>query len=331
VIAKSFALTGQETPTAGQSESLTSVNNFINFCALTLSTKPITNGLQTKTGSCNVTPMGIIAATTNMPSTKFVFPTNFGAVQANAPFTIQVAVKNIQLGTFTNAQLKYYAAPQTVNAQGNIIGHTHVTVEKLTSLDQTTPMDPNVFAFFKGINTPQDGSGVATADVTAGLPAGDYRLCTINSSANHQPVLVAVAQHGWLDDCVYVRIDIYFYHCAPCADDLTCSSPPPLTASPPRPRLSQPAPCRPPRPCLAPLLPPPPRPLLLRLRPPSPPPPPCLRPPSPVRAAPRPSLPPPPAPPLPLPPCRLLLPPRPPLRAARVARAALPPRLLPLP
>lgn len=47
-------------------------------------------------------------------------------------------------------------------------------------------------------------NGVLTADVTAGLPAGAYRLCSINSSSNHQPVIVAVAQHGSLDDCVYV-------------------------------------------------------------------------------------------------------------------------------
>ena len=29
-------------------------------------------------------------------------------------------------------------------------------------------------------------------------------MCSINSSANHQPAIVAVAQHGSLDDCSYV-------------------------------------------------------------------------------------------------------------------------------
>lgn len=47
-------------------------------------------------------------------------------------------------------------------------------------------------------------NGVLTADVTAGLPAGTYRLASINTAANHQPALVAVAQHGALDDMVYV-------------------------------------------------------------------------------------------------------------------------------
>lgn len=204
VVATGFASNGQETPTAGQSASLTSTNNFINFCATTK--LPITNGQQVKTGSCNPAPMGIIAATTNMPSSKFVFPKNTDtSIQPNTAFTIQMAIKNIQTGTFVNAQANYYSAPQQVNAQGQIIGHTHVVIEKLNSLDQTTPTDPNVFAFFKGINGAAQ-NGIVTADVTAGLPAGTYKISSINAAANHQPVLVAVAQHGSLDDVAYFTV-----------------------------------------------------------------------------------------------------------------------------
>ncbi|THH12828.1 hypothetical protein EW146_g7322 [Bondarzewia mesenterica] len=205
VLATGFESNGQETPTAGQSASLTSSNNFINFCA-TVPGKPITNGQQIKTGSCNPAPMGIIAATTNMPSSKFVFPKNTDtSLQANTAFTIQMAIQNIQTGTFTNAQANYYSAPQQVNAQGSIIGHTHVVIEALTSLDQTTPTNPNVFAFFKGINEAAS-NGIVTADVTSGLPAGVYKISSINAAANHQPVLVAVAQHGSLDDVAYFTV-----------------------------------------------------------------------------------------------------------------------------
>ena len=49
--------------------------------------------------------------------------------------------------------------------------------------------------------------GILTADVTAGLPAGAYRLCSINTAANHQPAIVPIAQHGSLDDCVYVCLN----------------------------------------------------------------------------------------------------------------------------
>ncbi|KAL5498247.1 hypothetical protein ACEPAH_2387 [Sanghuangporus vaninii] len=203
VIATGFASDGQEVPAEGQVASLTSTNNFINFC-LTVN-KPITNGQQIKTGSCNPAPMGVIAATTNMPSSKFQFPKNSDTISANQAFTIKMAINNIETGNFVNAQSNYYSAPQQVNAQGNIIGHSHVVIEQLDSLDQTTVTDPTKFAFFKGINGAAV-NGVVTADVTDGLPAGVYRMASINAAANHQPVLVAVAQHGSLDDMVYFTV-----------------------------------------------------------------------------------------------------------------------------
>ncbi|KAL5525192.1 hypothetical protein ACEPAF_9061 [Sanghuangporus sanghuang] len=204
VIATGFASDGQEVPTEGQVASLTSTNNFINFC-LTVN-KPITNGQQITTGSCNPAPIGVIAATTNMPSSKFQSPKNGDTIQANQAFTIQMAINNIETGNFVNAQSNYYSAPQQVNAQGNIIGHSHVVIEQLDSLDQTTVTDPTKFAFFKGINGAAV-NGVVTADVTDGLPAGVYRMASINAAANHQPVLVAVAQHGSLDDMVYFTVE----------------------------------------------------------------------------------------------------------------------------
>ncbi|GBE87087.1 hypothetical protein SCP_1003340 [Sparassis crispa] len=201
VIATGFEDNGQDVPAAGQVASLTSSNNFINFCA-TVPQLPITNGQQITTGSCNPAPMGIIAATTNMPSAKFVFPANGATIPANQNFTIQMAVSNFDTGFFVNAEKNYFAGPQVVNSAGNIQGHSHVVIEKLTSLNQTTPTQPTIFAFFKGMNEAAQ-NGVLTATVTNGLPAGDYRLASINSAANHQPVLVAIAQHGTLDDMIY--------------------------------------------------------------------------------------------------------------------------------
>ncbi|KAH8101519.1 hypothetical protein BXZ70DRAFT_99455 [Cristinia sonorae] len=204
VIATGFANDGQDVPTAGQVASLTSTNNFINFC-LTKPDLPITNGLQIKTGSCNPAPMGVIAATTNMPSSKFQFPKNGDTIKSNTPFTIKMAISHLETGFFVNANENYFAAPQFTNAAGDIQGHSHVVVELLTALDQSTPTDPTHFAFFKGLNG-KAVNGVLTVDVTDGLPAGAYRLASINTAANHQPVLVAVAQHGSVDDMVYFTI-----------------------------------------------------------------------------------------------------------------------------
>ncbi|TFY76578.1 hypothetical protein EWM64_g7436 [Hericium alpestre] len=204
VVATGFAQDGQAQQVAGQVASLTSTNNFINFCA-TVPNMPITNGQQIKTGSCNPAPMGVIASTSNIPSSKFTNPKNMDNLPANQKFTISMAVSNLQMGNFVNANTNYYSAPQQLNAQGDIIGHTHVVIEKLDSLAQTTPTNPLNFAFFKGVNTAAV-NGAVTADVDSGLPAGTYRLASINAAANHQPVLVAVAQHGTLDDMVYFTV-----------------------------------------------------------------------------------------------------------------------------
>jgi hypothetical protein len=214
VIATGFENNGQDVPEAGQVASLTSSNNFINFC-LTVPNLPITNGKQITTGSCNPAPMGAIPSTDNMPSAKFQIPTNGQTLPANTPFTITMAIANMQTGAFVNAEANYFAAPQQLNAQGQIVGHSHVVVESLSALDQTTPTDPRKFAFFKGLNAAAV-NGVLTADVTAGLPAGFYKVSSINTAANHQPALVPIAQHGSLDDAVYVwNFKLPFIHFVP--------------------------------------------------------------------------------------------------------------------
>jgi len=206
VIATGFEQNGQATQEPGQVASLTSSNNFINFCATV--SEPLTNGQQIKTGSCNPAPMGQIAATTNMPTAKFNNPVNFGKVPANQNFTISMGIKNLKTGNFVNADTNYYSAPQQIDqGSNNIVGHSHFTIQAVSSFTSTDILDANTFAFFKGINTPADGNGNVNTVVAGGLPKGFYRLSSINTAANHQPCLVAVAQHGSLDDTIYFQAD----------------------------------------------------------------------------------------------------------------------------
>ena len=94
-----------------------------------------------------------------------------------------------------------YAAPQQVK-NGKVVGHTHVTVQDLgRSLTPKRPLDPTRFVFFEGFNDLGDGKDRLSATVTGGLPAGNYRVCTMVSSSNHQPVLMPVALRGAQDDC----------------------------------------------------------------------------------------------------------------------------------
>lgn len=102
-----------------------------------------------------------------------------------------------------NAESNFFSAPQTVDNSGNIVGHSHIVIQNVNSLTDTTVPDATDFAFFQGLNSAAQ-NGVLSATVNGGLGVGTYRMATINSAANHQPVLVAVAQHGSLDDVIYV-------------------------------------------------------------------------------------------------------------------------------
>lgn len=99
-----------------------------------------------------------------MPSSKFVFPANGAQIQAGKTFTIQMAVNHLTTGNFVNAASSesiphivpqplltlrdkdYFSAPQQVDNSGDIVGHSHVVIEKLSSLGQTAVTNPSKFA-----------------------------------------------------------------------------------------------------------------------------------------------------------------------------------------
>lgn len=151
--------------------------------------------------------MGKIPATTNMVSTVITNPKLNDNLDELTTFNVTLNVANLDLGTFTNATSTYYSAPQDLQNDGNIIGHTHVTIQDVgNSFQFTTPLDATQFVFFKGINDAGNGQGTVTTAVTGGLPAGNYRVCSMSSSANHQPVLMPIAQRGAQDDCRYFTV-----------------------------------------------------------------------------------------------------------------------------
>jgi transcription initiation factor TFIID subunit 15 len=153
--------------------------------------------------------MGDIPAQSKMVSTVILSPKPGENVPATKPLTIRVHVTNFETGKFTQPYGTYYTAPQQVSAEGLVQGHVHVTVQNMGgSFTPTQPLDASKFVFFKGINDIGDGKGQLSTTIPDGLPAGYYRVCTMVSAQNHQPVLMPVAQRGAQDDCTKFSVGI---------------------------------------------------------------------------------------------------------------------------
>ena len=149
--------------------------------------------------------MGQMPSTSKMISTVITSPQNGDTLTAGQDFTVEIDTDNLITGFFTNPDVTYYSAPQQLNENGQVKGHAHLTIQNIGSLRSTQAPDPSQFAFFKGLN--EAGSeGVLSAEVEGGLPAGAYRLCTLVSAMNHQPVLMPVAQRGAQDDCIRFEV-----------------------------------------------------------------------------------------------------------------------------
>ncbi|KIM23781.1 hypothetical protein M408DRAFT_27608 [Serendipita vermifera MAFF 305830] len=202
-IQTAYASQGLNESDSGITPSLTSTNNFINFC-LTQDV-PLTNGTQVGRGSCSPTPMGRIVAKDKMPSCKFIYPKNGSLLPANTLFDVKLAIRNFESGLYSNPNISYYSAPQTTNDDGLLRGHAHFVIEAVADYLSETPLDPVDFTFFKSIKE-VPVNGVVTSRVPNGIPSGIYRMSTITTAINHQPALVGVAQHGSLEDVVYFKV-----------------------------------------------------------------------------------------------------------------------------
>lgn len=84
-----------------------------------------------------------------------------------------------QTGFFANPASNYFAAPQTVNDQGFLKGHSHVVIEPVDSFKSDNPLNPLDFAFFKGLNAGAV-DGVLSTEVTDGLSPGVYKLSSVS-------------------------------------------------------------------------------------------------------------------------------------------------------
>ncbi|KAJ3126998.1 hypothetical protein HK098_006889 [Nowakowskiella sp. JEL0407] len=163
------------------------------------------DGSQNKAGACSSTPQGQIPSVDKMVSTLIIAPDYGDTIDASKNNTVTIAFQNLDTGFFDDPQKQYYLVPQTLNDQGIIEGHQHITVQKLQG---TAVLDAKVFAFFKGLNEPS-GDGTLSVTIPAGTikENGEFRICSLSGTFSHQPVIMPVAQRGAQDDCIRVFVE----------------------------------------------------------------------------------------------------------------------------
>jgi len=164
------------------------------------------DGTQNKNNNAKVcvsTVIGQLPAVNKMVSSIIIKPKNGAMIKRNTPIEFAVKSINLDTGFFSDPNFDYYDTPQTLNNDGVIQGHNHVTVQKLNG--NQVP-DARIFAFFKGLNDVAK-NGVLVQQIENGLPEpGLYRICTMSSSFTHQAVIMPVAQRGAQDDCIRITI-----------------------------------------------------------------------------------------------------------------------------
>ncbi|KAK7019698.1 hypothetical protein VNI00_005417 [Paramarasmius palmivorus] len=204
VIADGFGSNGQDAPQPGQVASLTSNNNYINFCLGGLDTSPITNGRQSNGGSCSPTPIGMIPPIEMIPSHKFQAPKNGDTIPANTPFLIKLNRRNMNQ-SLTDMDTRYLSAPQQIDSTGAILGYSRIVIDALIAINQINLTDPQRIAVSAPL-TELDENGALVTNITNGLPDGFYRLSSVALTANHYPVILPVLQHGAVNDAVYFTV-----------------------------------------------------------------------------------------------------------------------------
>jgi len=182
--------------------------NGAEFCKAIGQGGAIADGTQKRTSTCSITVQGTIPTFENMVSSIITSPGNGSTIKAGTDFKVSVKTQNMDLGFFEDPNTRYYSSPQTLNAQGKIEGHQHVTIQ---AIGGNTPPDPRTesLVFFKGLDQKDVGgelSATVPGTATAGK-TGQMRICTITGSRGHQPVIMPVAQRGSQDDCIRVNMN----------------------------------------------------------------------------------------------------------------------------
>lgn len=155
---------------------------------------------------CAPTVLGELPDPEDIPAVLITSPPDGATLRAGEDFQVVVAVRDLATGRFADPDTQYYTRPQELDAEGRVIGHAHVAVQRLDAQDPEDVDAPAAtdFEFFQGLEEEaEDGRLVATVP---GLDAGVYRVLVNAASEHHAPTLSPVAQHTFAVDGIRIQV-----------------------------------------------------------------------------------------------------------------------------
>ncbi|CAG8812485.1 24122_t:CDS:1, partial [Gigaspora rosea] len=87
------------------------------------------------TGFCSSTVIGEVPSTAHLPSILITKPSYGEIIQLNKDFIFEFKYVNFEPGAVANLSTEFDRYPQSIHEEGNIIGHYHMTIQKIPSPD----------------------------------------------------------------------------------------------------------------------------------------------------------------------------------------------------
>jgi hypothetical protein len=139
-----------------------------------------------------------------MVSTLIVSPEDNSVIPLGKPFTVKFDILNMELGHYSNPKKEFQSEPQKLNDKGLVMGHSHVSIQKIgeSKTESLKAPDASQFEFFKGLDLKSPDGRTLTLEVPGINKTGLFRLCSLTSSRTHQPVQMPLARRSSQDDCI---------------------------------------------------------------------------------------------------------------------------------
>ncbi|RIB04978.1 hypothetical protein C2G38_1987671 [Gigaspora rosea] len=157
------------------------------------------------TGFCSSTVIGEVPSTAHLPSILITKPSYGEIIQLNKDFIFEFKYVNFEPGAVANLSTEFDRYPQSIHEEGNIIGHYHMTIQKIPSPDAVP--NPTNYSFFTPINYLPNATETYQVPIPGFTEEGMYRACTYTTAKSHQCVNLPTGDRGPIDDCIRFKVE----------------------------------------------------------------------------------------------------------------------------